>query len=313
MLILRRFIAFLAAPLIASVPAAFAEFAVAGQVPAGLGEFLPVLLLVSRFGFAAAIVVGIPAILVLSRFRRFSFWSVLALGATLGLVVALVVGFSLVPRTIGWALVFCVLPGAVGAACFWWIGGWSASPAIPRTVEPGASSRPPGANRWWQLLVALAAVAMGLAAVALIPRPFPIGVSSAELQRRARLRPHSRSDLFSAQQWEAAEAREPHPGLEGMHPIFDRYFPNGSGIIPLDEKLLTRVTFVGMRVREVRELLGPSRNETNQPFGGLQYGMWPMVRDCAQPLLNLRFEPDMNLEPRIVAEVIERRLVLCKT
>jgi len=311
MLLLRRFLAALTAPLIASVPAAFVEFAVAGQMPANFSDFLPVLHVVSRFGFAAALVIGVPAILALQRFRRFSFWSVLALGATLGVVVAVAVPLSGAPGTLGFTLACCALPGAVGAAWFWWIGGWSASPALPQDVGSDSDHGSLGATRWRRgVLVALATVALGSAAALLIPRQDLTGVSSAELQRRARLRPRSRADLFSAQQWEAAQARELGPGREHMKPILDRYFPNGTGIIPLDEKLLTRVTFIGMSVREVRELLSPSRYETNQPFGALHYGMWP-TKHCAQSALILEFEPDRDLERRIVAEGIGRGVVLC--
>ena len=284
----------------------------AGQVPASFSDFLPVLLVVSRFGFAAALVVGVPAILALQRFRRFSFWSVLALGATLGVVAAVAVPLSGGPGSIGFTLACCVLPGALGAAWFWWSGGWAASPALRQGVGSESDHGSLGAMRWRRgVLVALATVALGFAAALLIPRQDLTGVSSAELQRRARLRPRSRADLFSAQQWEAAAAREPYPGLEHTTPIFDRYFPKGTGIIPLDEKLLARVTFVGMSVREVRELLGPSRSETNQPFGTLHFGMWPMKRDCAQPALILKFEPDRDLERRIVAEGIGRGVALC--
>lgn len=134
MFILRRFLAALTAPLIASVPAAFAEFAVAGQVPASVSDFLPVLLVVSRFGFAAAIVIGVPAIFALQRFRRFSFWSVLALGATLGVMVAVAVQLSGGRGSIGFTLACFVLPFAAGAAWFWWIGGWAASPALRQGV-----------------------------------------------------------------------------------------------------------------------------------------------------------------------------------
>ncbi len=172
MLILRRFLAALTAPLIASVPAAFVEFAVAGQMPANFSDFLPVLHVVSRFGFAAALVIGVPAILALQRFRRFSFWSVLALGATLGVVVAVAVPLSGAPGTIGFTLACCALPGAVGAAWFWWIGGWSASPALPQDVGSDSDRGSLGATRWRRgVLVALATVALGIAAALLIPTP----------------------------------------------------------------------------------------------------------------------------------------------
>lgn len=127
MRILRRLIAFLAAALVAGLPAAFAEFADFGQTTPGVGEFLLVLLFVSRFGIAAAVLLGVPAVILLLRVKRFSFWSVLALGATIGAVVAIYVQLAIAPVSVSWSLLYCVLPGAVGAACFWWVGGWSAN------------------------------------------------------------------------------------------------------------------------------------------------------------------------------------------
>ncbi len=140
MLVLRRVIAFLVAPLVAGLPAAFAEFAAFGRTASSVGEFFLVLLFVSRFGIAAAIVLGIPAVLLLRRCSRFSFWSALALGAALGAVVALYVQATVVSVSIGWSLLYCVLPGAVGAACFWWVGGWSANNSLQRTAALRASA-----------------------------------------------------------------------------------------------------------------------------------------------------------------------------
>lgn len=139
------------------------------------------------------------------------------------------------------------------------------------------------------------------------------GVSSAELQRRVRLRPRGPAELFTGAQWQAAMERQPEPRRDYQKQVFERRFPEGKGVIPLDEKLLTRVSFVGMSLSEVRELLGPSRTDTDQPFGELIYGMWPMVEACEQPALILRFEPDRELERRVVSEVIKRRIVICVT
>ena len=138
MRIFRRLIAFLVAPLVAGLPAAFAEFAGSGRTAPDVGEFLLVLLFVSRFGIAAAILLGIPAVILLLRAKRFSFWSALALGAALGAVVASYVQLTIVPVSVSWSLLYCVLPGAAGAACFWWVGGWSANNSLQRTIGPAA-------------------------------------------------------------------------------------------------------------------------------------------------------------------------------
>jgi hypothetical protein len=133
MVTVRRVVSFLIAPLVAGVPGAVLEFASHGRVPTSAADFLLVLVFVSRFGFVAAVIGGIPAFLLLKHYSRLTFLSVALLGAALGACVAIWVSLAVAPVQAGWSLIYIVLPGAVAGAVFWWLGGWPSNPSLKRT------------------------------------------------------------------------------------------------------------------------------------------------------------------------------------
>ena len=115
------------------------------------------------------------------------------------------------------------------------------------------------------------------------------------------------TDVFSEERWtELEESIRARFGADALTPGFRK-----PAYLPLDLDLLERVSFVGLPVADLDEVLRtvPPPYMPDQPWGSASWKMWPFPDRCHIASLRLEWEPDDDFVARVVREIVNVRSV----